>query len=510
MKYRIICVVVVGALLLSTTLFPEIKVKRNRYHQHLEAKPKAECTTHGDDVFCTHLPLINITTDGEIPEPYVLEDGQELPYEDIVLGLIHIKKNDEMVSATIEYYDNENQNNHLIDKPVVKEKALIRTRGATSRIYDKKGYLIKFKEDDLITNKKVSLSDMTADDEWVLHGPFLDKTLIRNYICYNLAGEIMEYAPNVRFCEAYLNGEYIGLYLLVEKVGYNKNGRIQISKTDPDIAETSYIVKIDRQNSDPLESISTFSRESLFSSSLSSNTGYMSIVYPALTLTEEQRRYIISDVSKFEKAIYSFDYDDKKRGYVKYIDVESFVDYFLINEFTLNYDAGALSRFFYKDVGGKYKMCVWDFNSAFDYYKYSYTTPQTFILHKSIWYEYLFKDETFVEAIVERYYELSEDYFNEEYLFSYIDETIEYLGSAIDRNYEKWGYSFQSVYNGKLYDFIYPTERNVRNYEGAVEQLKDCLSNRIKFMNENIGRLGSLSHDSINKKYNYQNREEKQ
>ena len=191
----------------------------------------------------------------------------------------------------------------------------------------------------------------------------------------------MEYAPNVRFCEAYLNGEYIGLYLLVEKVGYNKNGRIQISKTDPDIAETSYIVKIDRQNSDPLESISTFSRESLFSSSLSSNTGYMSIVYPALTLTEEQRRYIISDISKFEKAIYSFDYDDKKRGYVKYIDVESFVDYFLINEFTLNYDAGALSRFFYKDVGGKYKMCVWDFNSAFDYYKYSwpfqynYTVP---------------------------------------------------------------------------------------------------------------------------------------
>ena len=91
----------------------------------------------------------------------------------------------------------------------------------------------------------------------------------------------------------------------------------------------------------------------------------------------------------------------------------------------------------------------------------------------------------------------------------YIDETIEYLGSAIDRNYEKWGYSFQSVYNGKLYDFIYPTERNVRNYEGAVEQLKDCLSNRIKFMNENIGRLGSLSHDSINKKYNYQNCREK-
>ena len=510
MKYRIICVIVVVALVISVMLFPDIKDKRNRYHQHLEAKPKAECTNHNDDVFCTHLPLINITTDGEMPSPYILEEGQELPYADIALGLIHIEKNDEMVGATIEYFDCETQNNHLTDNPVIKEKAFVRTRGATSRIYDKKGYLIKFKESDLVTNKDVSLSGMTADNEWVLHGPFLDKTLIRNYVCYNLAGEIMEYAPNVRFCEAYLNGEYIGVYLIVEKIGYNKYGRVQVSKTDSEIAETSYIVKIDRQNMDPLESITTFSRKSLFSSSLLANTGYMSIVYPASTLTEEQRRYIISDISKFEKTIYSFDYDDEKRGYLKYIDVESFVDYFLINEFTLNYDANALSRFFYKDVGGKYKMCVWDFNSAFDYYKYSYTTPQTFQLHKSIWYEYLFKNETFVEAVIDRYYELSESYFNEKYLLNYIDETIEYLGSAIERNYEKWGYSFQSEYNGKLYDFIYPTERNVRSYEAAVTQLKNCIINRINFMNENIGRLGSLSHGSVNKKYNYENREEKQ
>jgi hypothetical protein len=102
----------------------------------------------------------------------------------------------------------------------------------------------------------------------------------------------MEYSPNVRFCEAFLNGEYIGVYLIVEKIGYNKYGRVQVSKTDSEIAETSYIVKIDRQNMDPLESITTFSRKSLFSISLLANTGYMSIVYPASTLTEEQRRYI--------------------------------------------------------------------------------------------------------------------------------------------------------------------------------------------------------------------------
>ena len=125
------------------------------------------------------------------------------------------------------------------------------------------------------------------------------------------------------------------------------------------------------------------------------------------------------------------------------------------------------------------------------------------MLQKSIWYEYLFKDETFVEAVIDRYYELSKSYFNEEYLLNYIDETIEYLGPAIERNYEKWGYSFQSEYNGKSYDYLRPTERNVRNYNEAVLQLKTCVSERITFMDDNIDRLGNLSHDSINKKYNY-------
>lgn len=499
MKYKIICVVVIVALLGSMFIIPELESKSNRYHQHLEAQPKEACTDHGEDVFCTHLPLINITTDAEMPEPYLSDENGE----DISEKLYSTIFNDEMVTATVEYFDNETKNNHLIDEPSIKEKAFIRIRGASSRQFDKKGYLIKFKESDLVTNKDVSLSGMTADNEWVLHGPFLDKTLIRNYICYNLAGEIMEYAPNVRFCEAYLNGEYIGVYLIVEKIGYNKNGRIQISKSDADISETSYIVKIDRKNQSSLKSISTFSREALLSTTLFSNAGYMTISYPSSTLTEAQRSFIISDISKFEKAMYSFDYKDNRNGYSKYIDVESFVDYFLINEFTLNYDANALSRFFYKDVGGKYKMCVWDFNSAFDYYGYSCTNPQTFELHKSIWYVYLFKDKSFVEQVGERYFELRKSCLNEEYLLNYIDETVEFLGPAIARNNKKWGYSFQSEYNGKNYDYLYPVERNVRTYDEAISQLKNCISERIIFMDNNIGRLGNLSHDSINKKYNY-------
>ena len=210
MKYKILTVVLVLAMVAGAIGVQNMKIEIERYHQHQEAIAKELCTDHGTDVFCTHLPLIKITTDAAIPDPFLTdeegnvligENGQRLP-------------NKEFVGATIEYFDQDTKNNHLSDQASIMERALIRTRGASSRSFDKSSYLIKFKQEDLLTNKKVSLSGMVADSEWALQGPFMDKTLIRNYLCYNLAGEIMEYAPNVRFCEAFLNGEYIWVYLI--------------------------------------------------------------------------------------------------------------------------------------------------------------------------------------------------------------------------------------------------------------------------------------------------------
>ena len=491
MKYKWISLIVVAAMLAGAAGLREIEFKHNRYHQHKEAKQKPVCTEHGADVFCTHLPLMQITTDGPIPEPhYYAENGSRM-------------KNMETVSAKVEYFDQREENNHLIDFPGISERALVRIRGNMSRDFDKKGYAIEFKEDDLLTNKDISLSGMTADNDWVLHGPFMDKTLIRNYLCYNLAGEIMEYAPNVRFCELFVNQEYMGVYLLTEKISYNEDGRIQLTETDPELQETSYIVQADRGAMDAAYELDTFGTYMSLTVPRSGRVGQMEVVYPSRTLTEEQRRFIENDISRFEKAVFSYDYDDTKLGYRKYIDVDSFVDYFLINEFGLNYDAVGLSTYLYKDIRGKLKLCVWDFNSSFDNYEYSVVTPETFLLQSAMWYQYLFKDEAFVDEVVDRYGELRQKYFNEEYLNTYIEETIDYLGPAIARNNKKWGYVFQKEYKGGAYDFLIPAERNPRSYEEAVEQLKDCIHERIEHMDANVDRLYLLSHDSMNKPYNH-------
>lgn len=499
MKYKWISLAVVAAMLAGAAGLKEIEINHNRYHQHKEAKPKAVCTDHGEDVFCTHLPLMDITTDGPIPEPYLYdEEGKQIIFDNGQAA-----RNYETVPAVVKYSDNASENNHLSDDMALVERALVRVRGNTSRDFDKKGYAIAFKEEDLLTNKDVSLSGMTADNDWVLHGPFMDKTLIRNYLCYNLAGEIMEYAPNVRFCELFVNQEYMGVYLLIEKISYNENGRIKMTETDPEIPETSYIVQVDRGAEEELRELETFGTYAHLSALKGQASGQLEVVYPSRTLTEEQRESIENDFSRFEKAVFSYDYDDPKLGYRKYIDVDSFVDYFLINEFGLNYDAVGLSTYLYKDIRGKLKLCVWDFNSAFDNYTHSVVTPETFFLQNRMWYYYLFKDKAFVDEVVERYYELREEYFNEEYLTAYIDDTVEYLGPAIERNNKKWGYSFQKEYNGRAYDFLIPEERNPRSYEEAVQQMKDCIHERIEHMDANVDRLYILSHESLNKKFNH-------
>lgn len=494
MKYKVIYISAFIFMIITAFAFERVPFKSNRYQQHKEAAVKPACNVHNDEVFCTHLPLMNITTDTPMPSPYAIDENGNILKDNEGRSV----QNDEMVSAKVEYFDKQKQNNHLTDTPEVFEKALIRTRGRSSRSHDKKGYYLKFKEENLIDNKNVSLSGMTKDSDWVLHGPYMDKTLIRNYLCYNLAGEIMEYSPEVRFCEIFLNGEYQGVYVLTEKIGYNDEGRIDVTETDPDMTSTSYILALNTGSKDELHKVETFTYYTGRNGRISRLNEQLEILYPSTTLTEAQKEYIQDDISKFEKALYSFDSADKKWGYPSFIDVQSFVDYFIINEFTMNSDAARLSTYFYKDIRGKMKIAVWDFNSAFDNYIPSMSEPHTFLMTNKFWYERLLKDKRFADAVIRRYKDLRKTFLSEEYLLNYIDETIAYLGPAIERNYEKWGYTFEEEY-----DMLDGTERNPRNYEEAVSQLKDMVIERGAYLDKNMESLYALAHDSINKKYKH-------
>ncbi len=487
MKYKVLgtvfCAVV---LLISAMNLPLLFTKDTvRYHQHLEAQEKASCS-HSDDIFCTHLPLMEINTGGvEIPGKPVKDNHSTVKYTTAADGSDRIK-------AEMSVFDSEKNNNHLTDTPSVTSDITIHIRGNTSRNFDKLGYRIKLL-DEKGDNNPQSLMGMDSHQDWALHGPILDKTLMRNYMWYNVAGEIMDYAPNVRFCELVINGEYMGVYVLAETIDAGKNGsRLNLAVDAKDNTFTGYLLLLDRldgEESDHLKSFTTYTNITKHK---------LEIKYPGMSnLTDEIYEGIKQDFSAFEKALYSYDYDNDKYGYEQMIDVDSFVDYFLINEFTCNYDAGWLSTFIYKDIDGKFHMCIWDFNSACDNYQQSMMMPNGFDMYNCLWYAMLFKDENFTNRCIERYRELRQTYLSEEYLYHYIDSVVDYLEPAIGRNYEKWGYYFSEDY-----DLLKPEERNPRSYEESIQNMKDFIRVRGEWMDENIETLKQYSAESKVKKFN--------
>ena len=488
MKYRlagvaaaVLIVVVAGLLTVLNT-----GNDQNRYHQHQMARqPDAGCDCDGSEL-CTHLPLVIIDTGGqEMPgEPIQDENGAEI-------GVTLTAEGEKMLSAHISIFSDDSHNHHPSDEPDLESDIQIRIRGNSSRYFDKKNYLLRLVDEDG-GYRSEEVMGMASHYEWALHGPYLDKSLIRNYMWYNIAGEFMDYTPNVRFCEVILDGEYLGLYVMLETITNGEDCRVDVSEPVDGTDKTGYVLRVDRGSSTELKNIETFTNYSY------RNLQHVDIQYPRSgELTPEMADAIAQEFSDFEKSLYSYDYDTDDYGYYYDLDVQSFVDYFLINKFTTNYDAGWLSTYVYRDIGGKYKMVIWDFNSACDNYEHSTMDPQHYEMHQAVWYFMLMKDEYFVNRIIERYHQLRNSYLNDDYLVDYIDAVVEYLGPAIDRNFEVWGYTFEE------YKPLSPEERNPKSYDAAIEQMKEFIYHRGAWMDENIEALLQYCHESKIKKFNH-------
>lgn len=498
MKYRVLGFSMTCLMVLAMALFSFYSPENpsRRIHQHLTSRgPDAGCDCDGTQL-CTHLPLVIIDTGGvEIPGEPLSSDGtpleqddQEYEYSQVTLA----EDGSKTIACQVSVVDHGESNNHPGDEPTSQSTAQIRIRGNTSRLYDKKGYLLRLTKEDGQTHRNLGMLGMAPHYEWALHGPYLDKTLIRNYMWYNIAGEIMDYAPNVRFCEVLLNGEYQGLYVMAETITNGEDCRLEMTMPQDGSDAVSYVVRMDRGSSNPLKNIETFTQYALRTFHV------MDIAYPGTdNLTPERIEYIRQDFSDFEKSLYSYDYNTEPYAWWNWADMDSFVDYFLIHEFTCNYDVGSRSTYLYKDLRGKYKMCIWDFNSACDNFHESQLLPQRFQLQNITWFYMILKDENFVASAIERYEQLRSSYLSEEYLISYIDDVVDYLGPAIQRNFSVWGDSFQE------YRVLTPDSRNPNSHQEAVDQRKAFCQVRGDWMDSNIDTLLQFCHPSKNKKFNH-------
>ena len=371
----------------------------------------------------------------------------------------------------------------------------IELRGATSAAFPKRPY--RFETVDAKgENLNVPLLGMPAENDWILHNPYSDKSLIRNIVAYKLARDLGAWASRTRLCELVLNGEYMGVYVLLEKIKRDKNRLAIATLAADDITGDDltggYIIKIDRLSGE---------QRAFWETQYGSRYHYH---YPAPEhIQAEQRTYIERWMSSFEAIMSQANYSDLKLGYPQYIDVQSFVDYFLVNEITRNVDAYRLSFYLYKDKDSKdnrLKATVWDFNFAFgnaNYYAGQETagwnidqlTAAGFndSFRPPFWWKKLRQDKRFMLRAALRWQAMRTAGWRAEKLASYIDSLALELGAAQARNFARWPILGQT---------IEPNAFVGQSHQEEIDYLKSWLATRAQWMDRAFAEIVAAADSS--------------
>jgi hypothetical protein len=402
-----------------------------------------------------------------------------------------IIKDDPKIIANLSIIDNgNNQVNRLTDSPNdYVGKIGIELRGASSQeLYPKKSYGFETRtEDD--QNLDVSLLGMPKDNDWVLYAPYGDKSLIRNVLTYHIGRQMGRYASRTRFCELVLDGQYQGVYVLMEKIKRGKD-RVDISKLDPeeltgDDITGGYIIKIDKGAGNDNES----GWKSQYTSSSNKEITFRYEYPKSDEIVIEQKGYIIDFMKAFEAAMRSDQFADPVNGYAKYIDVPSFVDYMIVTEVCKNVDGYRLSFFMHKDKdskGGKlHAGPIWDYNLAYGNANYceggsiiglasdfNRICPEDgFAL--PFWWEKLRTDRVYMELLAERWQTLRQSLLKTDALMTQIDTYTQQLSEAQARNFTRWPI---------LGTYVWPNFYIGQSYADEVDFLKTWLTNRLDWL----------------------------
>ena len=389
--------------------------------------------------------------------------------------------NSEKSAATMKIIDNGNKRNKVTDPANGYNGNIeIKLRGNSSLFFDQKRFTLE-----TVTaqgkSDKVGLLGMPADNDWVLLAPYNDISMMRDVFAFDMWNNMGHWAPHTRYCEVVMNGRYIGVYVLCEKIKRSEN-RLDIAKlkktdtTGIDITG-GYIVRIDppeegeKSFTSDIPGIITSGGMGGFGGMGGRSTVTWTYFYPKSDkLTPEQEEYISNYIKTTEKVIQSDYFADPKKGYAKYIDVESFVDYIIHTELSLNADGLKRSTYFYKTkqnedgTGGKlHAGTVWDYNLAYGncnfangnkidawVYEGGETNPTPAMFKR------LMEDPAFVAKVKARWKELRKDYLSNENINRFIDERAALLKESQERQFAKYP------------DLLVPEKNNQNSHQGGM------------------------------------------
>ena len=351
----------------------------------------------------------------------------------------------------------------------------IRGRGNSTWGFPKKPWKVKLDE-------KASLLGMPADKEWALLANYADRTLLRNIVAMKLS-EIcgFSWTPRMRSVEVYLNDKYQGVYTLCEHKKVSKD-RVNIEvvgegDNSGDAVTGGYYLEIEEQQDETTCWWTGMNVPMMFSDPEEP--------------TDEQYEYVTSLFAEFEEALQSDNFADPAIGYAAYIDVDSFINYFIVQELTKNPDGNLRkSSFITKERGKKMEMYhVWDFDLTLGNCGYFPGAvgngPDGFWVkdygqgdrYKGGWFYRLFQDPVFVETVQARWNELLPEL---EKIPEFIDEQAFIIEPARERNFEVWDI------NESVFWVYFPS---LGSYEAELDYLKEFYTDRLQWLTTELNKL---------------------
>jgi subtilisin-like proprotein convertase family protein len=344
----------------------------------------------------------------------------------------------------------------------------------------------------------VSLLGMPEEHDWCLIANYNDKVFMRNTLAYDLFTQMGNYAARSQYCEVVLNGNYQGVYMLMESIKRD-NDRVDIAKLEEDENDGlditgGYILKSDYWTSED-----------------SWELEYHPIAHPDRDvrlvyeypkpddITYDQKVYIQTFINDFETALYGDNFADPVNGYNKYIDVDSFIDYFIVNELSRNIDGFRKSFFFNKDKDesedeiSKLKAGpVWDFDWA---WKDIWSCPIFEATDGSGWahdindcnpdvaspgwHIRLLEDPAFQNRLRCRWEDFRSTFLSDEAIDAYIDETAALLNDAQSRHFDRWG-------NLGINTGTPEVEQDPATFEAQIAQFKNWIDLRTAWLDSHI------------------------
>ena len=394
-----------------------------------------------------NLPVIRIKTDG---------NAQILDKKNYVKGSITISDPEGLYGDTEDFT----------------ARMGIRGRGNSTWGWPKKPWKVKLDE-------KASLLGMPADKEWALLANYSDRTLMRNIVALKIS-EIcgFKWTPRLRSVEVYLNNEYQGVYTLCE------HKKVSSDRVDIDVADES---DAPEEGGYYLEMEENLDETTCWWTGMGVPMMFSDPEVP----TPAQLEYVKNLFADFEACLYSSDLADPVKGYAGYIDVDSFINYYIIQELTKNIDGNLRkSSFITIEAGGKIEMYhVWDFDLSLGDCGYFDGTigngPEGFWIKDYTsgswrgdnWFNRMMKDPAFVARLKERWNELMPELSK---ITDFIEEQAIVLDKAQERNFKKWGI------NASVDWVKFPS---LGSYEKEVDYLKYFYSERLGWLDKEIDSL---------------------